>query len=133
MKYPKLTREQSKKFIFITSQRSQSEERYDTDFPGDLVVKTLPSNAGSTDLIPGCFPDSSVGKESACKARDPGSTPGLGRSPGEGIGYPLLYSGLENPMDYTMDYIDTAERLSLSLFKHKCKQPPVGQSRSALF
>ena len=92
MKYPKLTREQSKKFIFITSQRSQSEERYDTDFPGDLVVKTLPSNAGSTDLIPGCFPDSSVGKESACKARDPGSTPGLGRSPGEGIGYPLLYS-----------------------------------------
>ena len=34
------------------------------------------------------FPDSSVGKESACNARDPGSTPGLGRSAGEGIGYP---------------------------------------------
>ena len=79
------------------------------------------------------FADSSVGKEATCNAGGPGSIPGLGRSPGEGIGYPLLYSGLENPMDYTMDYIDTAERLSLSLFKHKCKQPPVGQSRSALF
>ena len=38
------------------------------------------------------FPDSSVGKESPCSARDPGSIPGLGRSPGEGIGYPLQYS-----------------------------------------
>jgi len=38
------------------------------------------------------FPDSSVGKESTCKAGDPGLIPGLGRSPGEGIGYPLLYS-----------------------------------------
>ena len=38
------------------------------------------------------FPDSSVGKESACNAGDPGSTPGLGRSTGEGIGYPLQYS-----------------------------------------
>ena len=36
--------------------------------------------------------DSSVGKESACSAGDPSSTPGLGRSPGEGIGYPLQYS-----------------------------------------
>ena len=38
------------------------------------------------------FPDSSVGKESACNAGDPGSIPGLGRSPGEGIGYPPQYS-----------------------------------------
>ena len=35
------------------------------------------------------FTDSSVGKESACNAGDPGSIPGLGRSSGEGIGYPL--------------------------------------------
>ena len=35
---------------------------------------------------------SSVGKESACNAGDPGSIPGLGRSTGEGIGYPLQYS-----------------------------------------
>ena len=45
------------------------------------------------------FPDSSVGKESACNAGDPGSIPGLERSAGEGIGYPLRYSGLENSMD----------------------------------
>ena len=38
------------------------------------------------------FPDSSVGKESACSAGDPISIPGLGRSTGEGIGYPLQYS-----------------------------------------
>ena len=38
------------------------------------------------------FPDSSVGKESTCNAGDPGSIPGSGRSPGEGIGYPLQYS-----------------------------------------
>ena len=37
------------------------------------------------------FPDSSVGKESAFDAGDLGSTPGSGRSPGEGIGYPLQY------------------------------------------
>ena len=34
----------------------------------------------------------SAGKESACNAGDPGLIPGLGRSPGEGIGYPLHYS-----------------------------------------
>ena len=38
------------------------------------------------------FPNSSAGKESACNAGDPGSIPGLGKSPGEGIGYPLQYS-----------------------------------------
>ena len=38
------------------------------------------------------FPDSSVGKESACYAGDPGSISGLGRSAGERIGYPLQYS-----------------------------------------
>ena len=37
------------------------------------------------------FPDSSVGKESACNAGDPGSIPGLGKSAGEGIGYPFQY------------------------------------------
>ena len=38
------------------------------------------------------FPDSSVGKESAYNAGDSSSVPGLGGSPGEGIGYPLQYS-----------------------------------------
>ena len=48
--------------------------------------------------LPHCFPHSSVGKESACNAGDPGSIPGVGRSPGEGKGYPLQYSGLENSL-----------------------------------
>ena len=43
--------------------------------------------------------NSSVNKESACNAGDLALIPGLGRSPGEGKGYPLQYSGLENSMD----------------------------------
>ena len=45
------------------------------------------------------FPCSSVGKESGCSAGDPGSIPGLGRSPGEGNGNPLQYPCPENLMD----------------------------------
>ena len=45
------------------------------------------------------FPDGSAGKESACNVGDLGSIPGLGRSLGEGKGYPLQYSGLENSID----------------------------------
>ena len=52
----------------------------------------------SSNLVEG-FPEGSDGKESACNAGDLGSIPGLRRSPGEGIGSPLQYSCLENPMD----------------------------------
>ena len=45
------------------------------------------------------LPGSSVGKEFACNAGDPSLIPGSGRSAGEGIGYPLQYSCLENSMD----------------------------------
>ena len=58
-------------------------------------------NLNSLDFTKG-FPDSSVGKESACNAGNPGSIPGSGRSAGEGIAYPLQYSGLENSMDYSL-------------------------------
>ena len=51
----------------------------------------------STPAILG-FPCGSVGKESACNAGDLGSIPGLGRSPAEGKGYPLQYSGLDDSM-----------------------------------
>ena len=44
------------------------------------------------------FPCGSAGKESACNVGDLGLIPALGRSPGEGKGYPLQYSGLDNPM-----------------------------------
>ena len=50
-------------------------------------------------LDPWGFPCGSAGKESACNAGDLGSISGLGRSPGQGKGYPLQYSGLENSMD----------------------------------
>ena len=49
--------------------------------------------------LPCGFPGGSDGKESACNAGDLGSIHGLGRSPGEGNGYPLQYSCLENSMD----------------------------------
>ena len=45
------------------------------------------------------FPASSDGKDSACNVGDLGSIPGLGRSPGEGNGFPLQFSGLENSMN----------------------------------
>ena len=45
------------------------------------------------------FPGGSDGKESACNMRDPGLIPGLGRSPGEGNGYPLQYHCLEDSVD----------------------------------
>ena len=48
------------------------------------------------------FPCGSAGKQSACNAGDLGSIPGLGRSPEEGKGYLLQYSGLENSMDYAV-------------------------------
>ena len=55
------------------------------------------------------FPGGSTGKESACNAWDLGSIPGLGRCPGEGKGYPLQYSGLENSMDCTVHGISKSQ------------------------
>ena len=49
--------------------------------------------------IIGVFDHGSAGKESVCTVGDLGLIPGLGRSPGEGEGYPLQYPGLENSMD----------------------------------
>ena len=60
----------------------------------------------------------SAGKEPSCNVGDLGSVPGLGRSPGEGKGCPLQYSGLENCVDYIVHRVtelDMTERLSLSL------------------
>ena len=50
------------------------------------------------------FSSSSAGKESAGNAGDPGLIPGSGRSPGEGKGYPLQYSGLENSMEWRIPW-----------------------------
>ena len=66
--------------------------------PWKIHVQFLKNNKYALSMGPG-FPDSSAGKESACNIGDLGSIPGLGRSPGEGKGYPLQYSGLETSMD----------------------------------
>ena len=63
------------------------------------------------------FLGGSAGKESACNVGDLGSIPRLGRSPGEGKGYPLQYSGLENSMGCipgSCKELDTTEPPSLS-------------------
>ena len=59
------------------------------------------------------FPQWLSSKESACNVGDLGSIPGLGRSPGEGNGYPLQYSGLENPIN-CIDHEVTKRRTRLS-------------------
>ena len=69
-----------------------------------------------------CFPGSSAGKEPTCNSGDLGWIPGLGRSPGEGKGYPVQYSGLENFIDcivHGVAELDTTEWLSLSF----CQMP----------
>ena len=79
----------------------------------DLVLAKLFSSSSNHPLPQQLQPPSLLGllstskgflvcsgaKESACNAGDPGLIPGLGRSPGEGNGYPLWYSCLENPID----------------------------------
>ena len=57
----------------------------------DDDISEMPTNNPGIRWIRG-FTGSSAGKESACNAGDPGSLPVSGRSPGEGIGYPLQYS-----------------------------------------
>ena len=73
--------------------------------------------------LAGYFPDGSDDKEHTCNAWDPGSIPELGRSLGEGNGYTLQYSCLQNPMDggawwvtvHGVPKAQTTEQLTLSL------------------
>ena len=66
------------------------------------------------------FSGSLAGKESPCNAGDAGSTPGLGRFPGEGKGYPLQYSGLEKSMNCIVHGV-TKSQTQLS----DCHFPPM--------
>ena len=78
----------SSQYVFISS----------SHLVGSLdKAKEIQNTACSLRIISG----GSAGKESACNRGDLCLIPGFGRSPGEGNGYPLQYSGLENRMDYS--------------------------------
>ena len=64
------------------------------------------------------FPGGSADKESACSEGDLGSIPGLGRSPGEGKGYPLQCSGLENSMDCIVHWVAKSQDMTKQLSLH---------------
>ena len=67
------------------------------------------------------FPDGSAGKESACSEGELCSISGLGRSPGEGKGYPLQYSGLENSIDCIVYGVSKSRtRLTFTFFCPEC-------------
>ena len=76
-------------FIPPTNQVAGTSQK--TPFSTNQAIRSLGEVLG--------FPGGSDSKESACSAGDPGSVPRLGRSPGEGNGYPLQYSCLESSMD----------------------------------
>ena len=67
-------------------------------WPAGTLQTSHPIFNSTSHLLTG-LPDGSAGKESACSPGDKASIPGLGRSPAEGNGNPLLYSCLQNPMD----------------------------------
>ena len=62
-------------------------------------------------LLNSGFPGVSTSKESTCNVGDPGSIPGLQRSPGEGNSYPLQYDGLENSMDCIVHGVTQSQTL----------------------
>ena len=70
------------------------------------------------------FPGGSAGKESACSVGDLGLILGLGRSPGEGKGYPLQYSDLENSMDYIVHEV-AKSRTQLSGYHFHFQGAPI--------
>ena len=88
-----------------------------------MISKTLQENMG--------FPGGSSGKESAYNVGDLGLIPELGRSPGEGKGYPVQCSVLENSMDCIVHGV-TKRRTRLSDF-HFTSQENISRNLSAIF
>ena len=94
-KYFKKKKKKKTYMIYNSGQNWSKHKKWDINAEQNhQVCYTFTINMG--------FPCGSAGKESACSVGDLGLIPGLGRSPGEGKGYPLQYSGLENSMDYTV-------------------------------
>ena len=86
----------------------------------------------SITLLHAVLPCGSDGKESACSAEDLGSIPGSGRSPGEGNGYPLQCSCLENPRDggawWAAIYGVAQSQTRLNRFSSSSSSVPLGAS-----
>jgi len=95
-----------------------------------LVKKLFELNSifGNLSFYIWAFPGGSDCKESVCNAGDSGSISGLGKSPGEGNGYPLQYSCLENPIDRGATfgnlsfYISSLWFLPTNLKEKNCKE-----------
>ena len=85
----------------LTRERVSLEAQLVKNLPArqETPVQSLGEGDGLPTLVFLDFPGGSAGKESACNAGDLGLSPGLGRSPGEGKGYSLQYSGLKNSKD----------------------------------
>ena len=100
---------------------------------GGVVAESILQERRKGNLCTMSFPGSSDGKESACNVGDLGLISGLGRSPGEGNGYPLHYSCLENPMDrgawWATGHGVAKSQTRLS-DKHMLTRPRVGQRKS---
>ena len=100
------------------NQRAELPNQSFYSYSDSTKLRDFPRKYRSRDLVldPSLvFPCGSAGKESACNVGDLGSIPGLGRSPGEGKGYPLQYSGLENSMDCIVHGV-AKSRIPLSNF-----------------
>ena len=79
------------------------------------------------------FPCVSAGREPAHNVGDLGLIPGLGRSPGEGIGYPLQYSGLENSMDSIVHGVTKSQTWLSHLHFHTAKKGYSGKAKYVWF
>ena len=76
--------------------------------------------------LPEGFTGSSAGKESTCNVGDPGSIPGSGRSAGEGKGYPLQCSDLENSMDCIVHGVTKSQTCPSDFHFHFISLPDLG-------
>ena len=79
-----------------------------------------------------CLSCGSAGKESACSEGDLGSIPGVGRSPGEGKGYPLQYPSLENSMDCIVRGVAKSQTRLSNFHLTSLQCPPYGIKDSIL-
>ena len=119
----KINTQKSLAFLYTNNEKSEREIKESIPFTiATKRIKYLGINLLKETKVMG-FPHSSVGKSSACNAGDPGSIPGLGRSPGEENGSPLQYSCLENPMDKG-DWQATVHRIVRVRHDLASKPPP---------